>query len=106
MGRTLHSLFKNYYIQLMKLDPIVVTKNDLIAVEEAMLKSVFTQKVSVYNCYCLSHYHSSLLLSKVNLTKRTDTFALSDRDKILDQVINTTYIILKPLAHRSMIYCT
>lgn len=45
MGRTLLSLFKSYSSQLLKLDVVVATKNDLIVVEEALLKSVFTQKV-------------------------------------------------------------
>ena len=48
MGRTLLNLFKSYYSQLAKQDSIVVSKNDLIAVEEATLKSLFTQKV----CCC------------------------------------------------------
>ena len=66
MSRTIHSLFKAYCTQLLKLDLIIATKYDLIAVEEATLKSVFTQKV--------------------NFAKRSDTFALADRDRILDQV--------------------
>ena len=45
MGKTLLSLFKSYCTQLVKLDMVVATKNDLIAVEEATLKSMFTQKV-------------------------------------------------------------
>lgn len=47
MGRTLLNLFKSYYSQLAKQDSIVVNKNDLIAVEEATLKSLFTQKVKL-----------------------------------------------------------
>ena len=66
MGRTLQNLFKNYYAQLVKLDSVMATKGDLIAVEEATLKSMFTQKV--------------------DMTKRNDTFALGERDKILEQV--------------------
>lgn len=66
MSRTLQSLFKAYCSQLLKLDSVIATKYDLIAVEEATLKSVFTQKV--------------------NLTKRTDSFALGERDRILDHV--------------------
>lgn len=46
MGRTLLNLFKSYYTQLAKLDTVITTKNDLIAVEEAALKSIFTQKVA------------------------------------------------------------
>ena len=53
MGRTLQNLFKSYYAQLLKLDLVVAAKGDLIAVEEATLKSMFTQKVSwaLYNGY-------------------------------------------------------
>lgn len=68
MGRTLLSLFRSYSSQLLKLDVVVAGKNDLVAVEEAALKSVFSQKV--------------------DLSKRVDTFALLDRDRILDQVTN------------------
>lgn len=46
MGRTLHNLFKCYYSQLLKLDFVMATKNDLIVVEEAALKSMFTNKVN------------------------------------------------------------
>jgi hypothetical protein len=74
MGRTLLNLFKSYCTQLLKLDIVIATKNDLIGVEEVMLKSVFSQKV--------------------NLSKRTDTFSLGERDKILDQVQSETYFRL------------
>jgi hypothetical protein len=47
MGRTLMNLFKNYSAQLAKLDCVMATKSDLIAVEEATLKSLFTQKVGI-----------------------------------------------------------
>ena len=66
MGRTLHNLFKAYHSQLVKLDLVLATKNDLIAVEEATLRSVFTQKV--------------------NMTKQHDSFSLAGREKILDQI--------------------
>lgn len=66
MGRTILNVFKCYYSQLSKLDLVLASKQDLIVIEEASLKSVFTQKV--------------------NLSKRLDIFNLSDRDKILDQV--------------------
>lgn len=46
MGKTLLNLFKSYCSQLLKLELLMAGKNDLIAVEEATLKSVFTQKVS------------------------------------------------------------
>ncbi len=66
MGRTLLNLFKCYYTQLTKLDLVMATKSDLIAVEEATLKSIFT--------------------NKVDMTKRNDSFSLGERDKIFDQV--------------------
>ena len=66
MGKTLQNLFKSYYAQLTKLDIVMATKTDLIAIEEATLKSLFSQKV--------------------NMTKRNDSFSLGERDKILDQV--------------------
>jgi hypothetical protein len=49
MGRTLLNLFKSYCTQLLKLDVVIATKNDLIGVEEVMLKSMFTQKVRLGN---------------------------------------------------------
>lgn len=52
MGRTLLNLFKSYYSQLAKQDSIVVSKNDLIAVEEATLKSLFVQKVNLCFSFC------------------------------------------------------
>ena len=48
MGKTLHNLFKSYCSQLLKLELLMAGKNDLIAVEEATLKSVFTQKVRIF----------------------------------------------------------
>jgi hypothetical protein len=45
MGRTIHNLFKCYCAQLSKLDLVLANKNDLIVVEEASLKSMFSQKV-------------------------------------------------------------
>ena len=45
MGKTLQNLFKSYCSQLLKLDLLMAGKQDLIAVEEASLKSVFTSKV-------------------------------------------------------------
>jgi hypothetical protein len=67
MGRTLHNLFKAYYNQMLKLDAVMASKSDLVAVEEATLKSVFTQKV-------------------INMAKRNDSFSLAGREKILDQI--------------------
>ena len=45
MGKTLQNLFRSYCSQLLKLDLLMASKYDLIAVEEASLKSVFTSKV-------------------------------------------------------------
>ena len=79
MGRTLLNLFKSYYSQLAKLESVIATKNDLIAVEEATLKSLFSQKV--------------------DMSKRSDSFALAGREKVLEQVrkasLRLCYIILK-----------
>mmetsp|Transcript_20438 Transcript_20438/g.34213 ORF Transcript_20438/g.34213 Transcript_20438/m.34213 type:complete len:714 (-) Transcript_20438:96-2237(-) len=66
MGRTLVNLFKVYYAQLLKLEQVLATKGDFIAVEEGTLKNVFT--------------------SKVDLSKRNDSFALGERDKLLQQI--------------------
>jgi vacuolar protein sorting-associated protein 52 len=66
MGRTLLNSFKSYYALLLKQDLVLASKSDLIAVEEAMLKSVFTQKV--------------------DLSKRSDTFSLGERDRVLEQI--------------------
>jgi vacuolar protein sorting-associated protein 52 len=66
MGRTLLNLFKSYYTQLSKLEQVIATKTDLIAVEEQSLKSIFTQKL--------------------DMTKRSDTFSLSEREHVLEQV--------------------
>lgn len=66
MGRTIFNLFKSYTTQLFKMDQIQATKSDLVAVEEATLKSMFTQKV--------------------DMAKRSDSFALGERDKVLEQI--------------------
>jgi hypothetical protein len=47
MSKTLFSLFKNYHSQLSRLEVNIVTKQDLIAVEEAVVKSMFAQKVLI-----------------------------------------------------------
>ncbi|GLD95225.1 hypothetical protein PINS_up003867 [Pythium insidiosum] len=65
MSRTLVSVFKSYHAGLMKFHDEVASKTDLIAIEEQSLKSIFS--------------------TKVNLSKRNDTFAMGDREKILDQ---------------------
>ena len=61
MGRTLQNLFKSYYTQLLKLDLVVATKGDLIAVEEATLKNMFTQKV-IHVIYFSSFYHTFFIM--------------------------------------------
>ena len=62
MGKTLQNLFKSYCLQLLKLDLLMAGKNDLVAVEEAALKSMFTQKVR----YKSSNIpHSNILCSKI-----------------------------------------
>lgn len=66
MGRTVLNLFKNYYNQLFKLEMVVANKNDLIVIEEAAIKSLFTQKI--------------------DMSKKNDSFSLSGRDKILEQI--------------------
>ena len=67
MGRTLHSIFKAYFSQLTKLELEIANKHDLVVVEENSTKAgVFT--------------------SKVNLSKRSDTFTLGERDRILENV--------------------
>eukprot|EP01041_Mallomonas_annulata_P001396 gene1396-2688_t len=57
---------RNYHDKLMKLETTVASKQDLVAVEDAALRSMFTHKV--------------------DLSKRCDAFALAERDRILDQV--------------------
>ncbi len=50
MSKTLTSLFKSYYAQLLKCEIVIGTKSDLIVAEEAALKSLFSSKVIVL-CY-------------------------------------------------------
>ena len=94
----------------------MATKGDLIAVEEATLKSMFTQKVINYlqthlntehkkktkqkhDCLCIWELETNILklifrcflfyfpfIQQVDMSKRNDTFALGERDKILEQV--------------------
>lgn len=45
MGRTVLNLFKSYYTQLLKLEQVVANKNDVLVIEEATIKSLFSQKV-------------------------------------------------------------
>lgn len=78
MGKTLQNLFKCYYTQLVKMEQVMASKGDLVAVEEATLKSIFTQKV--------------------DMTKRNDTFALCEREKILDQIESEPILVHVALA--------
>jgi vacuolar protein sorting-associated protein 52 len=49
MSKTIFNLFKNYYSQLMRLDEVKADRNDLIAMDEAAVRSMFTQKVNHVN---------------------------------------------------------
>ena len=64
MAKILHALFRTYQAQLARLDAKAATRNDLIAVEDAALRDVFS--------------------TKVNLNKRGDAFFLGSRVDILD----------------------
>lgn len=64
MSKTLTTVFKSYHTGLMKFYEEVATRTDLIAIEEQSLKGIFS--------------------SRVNLTKRNDTFSMGDREKILE----------------------
>ncbi len=64
MSKTLFNVFKSYHSGLMKFHDEVATRTDVIAIEEQSLKGMFT--------------------TKVNLSKRNDTFAMGDREKILE----------------------
>ncbi|TMW62995.1 hypothetical protein Poli38472_005613 [Pythium oligandrum] len=73
MSRTLTTVFKSYHAGLMKFHDEVATKTDLIAVEEQSLKGIFS--------------------SKVNLSKRNDTFSTGDREKILEHASSPPLIL-------------
>jgi hypothetical protein len=73
MGRTIYNLFKAYHGQLAKLEVELANRNDLIAVEEASVKSIFS--------------------SKVDLTKRGDAFCLGGRDKVLESVESSPLLV-------------
>ncbi|CAM9108563.1 unnamed protein product [Choristocarpus tenellus] len=64
MGRTICALFRAYHSHLVKLELEMANRHDLIAVEEAAVRSLFT--------------------SKVDLSKRGDAFSLGERNNILD----------------------
>lgn len=71
MGRTLGALFRTYMAQLSRLDSKIATRYDLIAIEDANLRDVFSSKV-------------------VNLSKNWDTFFLGDRAAVLDSIVYTS----------------
>ena len=47
MQKLVINLFKNYYACLLRMDILVATKNDLLVVEDASMKSIFTQKIDL-----------------------------------------------------------
>lgn len=63
MSKTLVSVFRAYHVGLLKLHEEMASRSDLLAVEEHSLKGMFT--------------------SRVNLSKRSDTFAVAEREQIL-----------------------
>ncbi|CAM9679004.1 unnamed protein product [Ectocarpus sp. 12 AP-2014] len=66
MGRTISALFRAYHAQLMKLELELANRHDLIAVEDAAARSMFS--------------------AKADSNKRGDGFNIGDRDNILDTV--------------------
>ena len=69
MGKTLGALFRTYMAQLSRLEAKIATRHDLIAVEDANLRDVFS--------------------TKVNLSKSWDTFFLGDRASVLDRELDS-----------------
>jgi len=63
MSKTLVNVFRAYHVGLLKLHEEMAARSDLLAVEEQSLKGRFT--------------------SRVNLSKRSDTFAVAEREQIL-----------------------
>ncbi|CAH0482526.1 unnamed protein product [Peronospora belbahrii] len=66
MSKTLVNVFRSYHTGLMKFYEEVATRTDVIVVEEQSLKGMFS--------------------SRVNLSKRNDTFSVTEREKILETV--------------------
>ncbi|RLN71967.1 hypothetical protein BBJ28_00014276 [Nothophytophthora sp. Chile5] len=64
MSKTLVNVFRSYHTGLMKFHEEVASRTDLIVVDEQSLKGIFS--------------------SRVNLSKRNDTFSVADREKILE----------------------
>jgi len=73
MGKTILNVFKSYYAQLMKLDLVMTSKSDLIVIDDAPLKSMFS--------------------SKVDMSKHNDPFSLGLRDKVLEQAEREPIIV-------------
>ncbi|CEG44701.1 Vacuolar sorting protein VPS52/suppressor of actin Sac2 [Plasmopara halstedii] len=63
MSKTLVSVFKSYHAGLMKFYEEIATRTDVIVVDEQSLKGMFS--------------------NRVNLSKRNDTFSVTEREKIL-----------------------
>lgn len=64
MSKTLVNVFRSYHTGLMKIHEEVATRTDVIVVNEQSLKGIFS--------------------SRVNLSKRNDAFAITEREKILE----------------------
>ncbi|CAI5702745.1 unnamed protein product [Peronospora effusa] len=64
MSKTLVNVFRSYHSGLMKFCEEVATRTDVIVVDEQSLKGIFS--------------------SRVNLSKRNDTFSITEREKILE----------------------
>ncbi|RLN47396.1 hypothetical protein BBJ29_001954 [Phytophthora kernoviae] len=64
MSKTLVNVFKSYHTGLMKFHEEVASRTDVIVVDEQSLKGIFS--------------------SRVNLSKRNDTFSVAEREKILE----------------------
>lgn len=63
MSKTLVNVFRSYHTGLMKFHEEVAARTDVIVVDEQSLKGIFS--------------------SRVNLSKRNDTFSVTEREKIL-----------------------
>ncbi|KAF1790886.1 Vps52 [Phytophthora cactorum] len=64
MSKTLVNVFKSYHTGLMKFHEEVAARTDVIVVDEQSLKGIFSYRV--------------------NLSKRNDTFSVTEREKILE----------------------
>ncbi|KAI9913745.1 hypothetical protein PsorP6_005117 [Peronosclerospora sorghi] len=64
MSKTLVNVFRSYHTGLMKFHEEIATRTDMIVLDEQSLKGMFS--------------------SRVNLSKRNDTFSIADREKILE----------------------